>query len=138
MSSANHEIFSAWLTAYGKAWEEKDEKAFAALFTPDALYYWTPHDDPKQGRNEIAAAFRCATSRQEDISFRFEILSVTTESGVAHWQCEFDRTPTRRRIHLDGIMKTSFSKEWKGREFHEWWHTDEPCAEIARTHGPSD
>ncbi len=138
MSSANHDIFSAWLTAYGKAWEERDDNAFAALFTAGALYYWMPHEDPKKGRNEIASAFRCATSRQQAISFAFEILSVTTEFGVARWQCEFDRTTTGRRVHLDGIMKISFDKEWKGEEFREWWHTDEPCAEIARAHGSSD
>ncbi len=131
MVSIDEKIFSAWLTAYGKAWEERDSRAFAALFAPGALYYWTPHDEPNRGRRQIADAFRCATSRQAGIVFAYDILSVNAEQGMAHWHCEFDRTTTDRHIHLDGIMRIIFDEERKGKEFREWWHTDEPCSEIS-------
>ena len=45
--------FEAWLRGYKKAWEGRDAEAAAALFTPDAEYYWTPFDPPQRGRAAI-------------------------------------------------------------------------------------
>ncbi len=65
--------FKAWLASLGQAWEARDAEAFAALFTEDVRYYWTPFEAPKEGREGVAAAFRAAVARQSDIRFGFEI-----------------------------------------------------------------
>ena len=57
--------FEEWLAAYGAAWEAKDGAAFAGLFEKDALYYWTPFEDPQKGRDEIKTAFDDAVAGRE-------------------------------------------------------------------------
>lgn len=116
-----------WLEAYGKAWEEKDADSFTGLFSPDVLYYWTPFEEPKRGRDGLAQAFHAAVSRQRDIHFTSKILATATEGkGIAHWHCAFDRIGTGVRVSLDGIFLMEFGDDDRCSVFREWWHSDEP------------
>ncbi len=123
------EDFHRWLDAYGKAWETGDPVAVIELFTPDARYHWTPFEEPKRGREEIAVAWRNATSRQEDIHFSHEIVTVAGRDGIARWWCELVRTPTGRRVKLDGIFLLTFRVGQAGgilcERLREWWHSEE-------------
>ncbi len=117
--------FENWLQAYGAAWQAKDASAFAALFEEDGLYYWTPFEDPKKGRDEIAAAFSDAVANQQDIDFGARLLYVQAQLGAAHWSCAFTRTNTGERVHLDGIFVVQFNDKGSALSFREWWHSDE-------------
>ncbi len=117
--------FVQWLRDYGAAWENKDAGAFAALFEDDALYYWTPFDDAKKGREEITAAFSEAVATQTDIDFGARPLYVQAQLGAAHWSCAFTRTETGRRVHIDGIFVVQFGAGGRALSFREWWHSDE-------------
>ena len=125
----NHESFHHWLTAYGRAWENHDPESAAELFTPNALYYWTPFDPPKKGRQGIIEAWRQATSRQEDIRFMFEILSIDGNSGLAHWSAILIRKTSGQHVRLDGILRAEFDESDLCCEFREWWHSDEGVAD---------
>jgi len=46
---------TAWLEAYGEAFERQDPDAGAALFTPDATYQWGPFGELLRGPDEIRA-----------------------------------------------------------------------------------
>lgn len=115
----------AWLSAYGKAWEHRDALAFSELFTTDARYYWTPFDQPNEGRDEVREAVEAAVSNQENIEFEAEVLALTSDGALARWRCFFDRIPAGKRVHLDGIFLLEFSREGLCRHFREWWHSDE-------------
>jgi ketosteroid isomerase-like protein len=116
-----------WLRAYGDAWERKDAEAFTCLFSPNVLYYWTPFEEPKQGRDGLAEAVLAAVSRQRDIHFTSEILATGSEAwGIAHWHCTFDRIGTGVRVSLDGIFLMEFDEGGLCTVFREWWHSDEP------------
>ncbi len=117
--------FEGWLSAYGAAWEAKDSSGFADLFADDALYYWTPFEDPKKGQGEVAAAFAQAVANQQDIEFGGRLLYVQAQLGAAHWSCAFTRTSTGARVHLDGIFVVQFGNDGKALSFRQWWHTDE-------------
>jgi ketosteroid isomerase-like protein len=117
--------FEAWLDRYGRAWEARDGEAATPLFTPDALYWWTPFEAPKRGRAEIARAWNDAVSRQSDVRFRHEVLSVDGSRGVARWQTSLTRTATGRRVRIDGILLVEMTDDGLCREFREWWHSDE-------------
>ena len=119
------EQFEAWLKAYGEAWEAKDAARFAALFDENALYYWTPFEDPQRGRDEIAAAVANAVANQYEIDFGGRVLYVQAQLGAAHWSCSFTRKATGLRVHLDGIFVVQFSEDGKALSFREWWHSDE-------------
>lgn len=115
----------SWLCAYGRAWERKEKDAFANLFAPDARYYWTPFEEPKRGRKEVAQAFESAVAGQESISFRSTVLLADGRSSLAHWHCSFDRVPGGRRVELDGIFQMEFDAEGCCLVFREWWHSNE-------------
>jgi hypothetical protein len=119
------ETFSRWLDAYGRAWEARDPEAAQCLFTEDAVYHWTPFDEPKRGRRAIADAWRAATARQADVHFEHEILVVTSGSGIARWRTSFLRLATGRRIRLDGILVASLGPGDLCSHFREWWHSTE-------------
>lgn len=117
--------FQSWLSAYGKAWEAQNAKAFAALFEDTALYYRTPFEDAKKGRAEIATAFSSAVGKQRDIDFGARILYVEAQLGAAHWSCALTHARTGKRVHMDGIFVVQFAESGKALSFREWWHTDE-------------
>lgn len=99
------------------------------LYSPDVLYYWTPFDEPKRGLEEITAASHEASSRQEKIEFSYEVLAVKGNRGWARWSCSFVRVSTRRKVHIDGILQSTFDDDGRCTEFREWWHSDEPISE---------
>ncbi len=118
--------FREWMQGYGQAWQRRDPETAAKLFTHDALYYWTPFDEPKRGREGIAAAWREATSRQRNVEFSFEVLAVTGRLGIASWHTALERRATARRVELDGILAAEFDSDSAlCRVFREWWHSTE-------------
>jgi hypothetical protein len=83
---SNH--FDSWLAAYGRAWERRDAQAFAALFTPDVRYHWTPFEEPRVGRDAVAEAFERPLSGKETSDSRPrrcpEAIRVASLTGNAH------------------------------------------------------
>jgi ketosteroid isomerase-like protein len=116
---SNH--FDSWLAAYGRAWERRDAQAFAALFTPDVRYHWTPFEETRVGRDAVAEAFEAAVVRQRDIRFTASALS----RCIAHWQCSFKRAGRDYTVRLDGMFVVEFADSGLCRIFREWWHSDE-------------
>lgn len=117
--------FEKWLGRYGGAWESRDPKAAAALFTEHAEYYWTPFGEPKRGLREIEVAWAQATGRQRDVRFRFQILAASRRLGIATWHTHLVRAATGREIEIDGILVAEFDDSGCCRVFREWWHSTE-------------
>lgn len=117
--------FERWLAGYGEAWETRDAIAVVHLFSEDALYHWTPFDDPKRGHAGIAEAWRQATSCQEDVHFTFTVWSLQGMTGVAHWHTTFRRRSTGREVEIDGVLSAEFDPSGRCAVFREWWHSDE-------------
>ena len=114
--------FEAWLRGYKAAWETRDPAAAAALFTPDAEYYWTPFDAPHHGRAGIAAAWEAAVAGQKDVRFDYTVVAVTSATGVAHWHTRLTSVPEGGAVELDGIAIVEFARPGQCRTFREWWH----------------
>lgn len=115
--------FQTWLEAYGRAWEEGDAAAAAALFAPDAAYYETPFDPPMTGREAIIAYWQeGAASAQRDVRFQYKALAVAGDLGLNHWTAAFTRVPSGVRVRLDGVMAVRFDTDGRCVEFREWWH----------------
>ncbi|HUF68375.1 MAG TPA: nuclear transport factor 2 family protein [Longimicrobiales bacterium] len=119
-----------WLAAYGLAWERSDAQAFAALFTPDVHYHWTPFEEARVGRDAVAQAFEAAVVRQRDIRFAASVLSRGDPGGIAHWQCSFRRAGADYTVRLDGMLMVEFADSGLCRIFREWWHSDEGVLAI--------
>ncbi len=110
-----------WLAAYEFAWENRDPDAAAAIFTPNALYYETPHADPFQGRAGIAEYWAKVTADQRDIDFASEIVAVEGNVGVASWTASLASRSTGNRIELNGVFVLQFAPDGLCSELREWW-----------------
>jgi uncharacterized protein (TIGR02246 family) len=113
-----------WLDAYGRAWERKDSAAFVGCFADDALYAWGPWTEPLRGRDEIAARFEQAVSRQHDVRFGHEPVAVTPDGrGIARWWVSMDVPGTGRVEEDEGIFLVTLRSDGLCTEFREWWNS---------------
>jgi len=114
--------FKTWLDAYDRAWESRDAKAAADVFTEDAAYQETPFVEPMRGRAEILAYWSHVANSQEQIRFEYKILAVTEEIGIAHWWASFTRIPDKTRVDLDGIFVITLGSDGRCTFLREWWN----------------
>jgi SnoaL-like domain len=114
-----------WLEAYGRAWEGRDPRAAAELFTEDATYQETPFVEPARGRDAIHKYWENVARTQQDIHFQFEVLALTDRGCFAQWHSTFLRLPQNIRLELDGIFLLSFSPQGRCTALREWWHRKE-------------
>jgi len=114
--------FKSWLDAYGRAWEARDAKAAADVFTEDAAYQETPFVEPMRGRAEILAYWSHVAGTQEQVRFGYKVLAVTDEIGIAHWWASFTRIPDKTRVNLDGIFVITLGADGRCAFLREWWN----------------
>lgn len=117
--------FEAWIEAYGKAWIARDSNRFGALFAEDAIYYWTPFNEPLKGREAIVAAFSKAVGGERDIEYGARVLYTSAELGAAHWSAALTKLRGGKRQHLDGIFVVVFNEAGKAISLRQWHHQDE-------------
>ncbi len=117
----NRALFKHWLDALEKAWINRDPKAAADICANDVLYYETPFDSPLKSKEEVEQLWKDVPKSQKDISFKYEILSITAKIGIAHWQASFTRVPSMIRDTLDGIFLVKLDENGFCKEFHQWW-----------------
>jgi len=122
VSATDHEAFESWLAAYGRAWEARDPRAAAELFSEAATYRETPFEEPARGRKAIADYWSRVTSGHERVRFGHEILAVADDTGIARWRASFRSTSSGRPVELDGIFVIRMGADGRCKEFREWWH----------------
>jgi len=112
----------SWLKDYKEAWETMDADKVVLLFTEDATYREDPYKVPFQGRKGIHKYWATVTADQKDVEFTYEVLSVTGNTGIAHWHSEFLQPSSGTTIILDGIFILKFSQGELCHSLKEWWH----------------
>ena len=131
-----------FMQGYKKAWEERDEAQFCALFAEDGEYHNTPFA-VQRGHAQLAAYWQ-RVKLQEDVQVRYEILASTPAGGIAHWHVTYQvaseelfriwvqSTGTNLvarkagdplpRMVLDGVLKAEFDGGLCTR-CDIWWHS---------------
>ena len=120
---------TTWLDAYGDAWESRDPDSAASLFSEDSSYKVTPYEDAHLGRSGIRQYWESVTANQRNVDFEHTPLSVTGNTGIAHWSAQFDIEPGDTHLELDGIFVLEFGEDGKCQKLREWWHLKSPDAE---------
>lgn len=120
---------AAWLDAYGDAWESRDADKAASLFAEDSSYQVTPYEIAHTGREGVRHYWESVTANQRNVEFKFRPLSITGNTGIAHWSAQFDIEPDDVHIELDGIFVLEFDEDGKCRQLREWWHLRSQDAE---------
>lgn len=132
-----------FMQGYRRAWEQRDEKLFCALFAEDGVYHNTPFAE--QRGHAAMAAYWQRVKLQEDIALTYEIVARTANAGVAHWHVTYQvaseelfriwaassgtnllaRKPgdPLPRLALDGILQAGFDAGGRCRTCRLWWHS---------------
>jgi ketosteroid isomerase-like protein len=113
---------SNWLDAYGNAWETRDADAAARIFSADATYQVTPYEEPHRGQEGVHKYWAGVTENQRNVQFDYEAISVSGNTGIAHWSAMFDVAPDGPKLELNGIFVLEFDESGKVRQLREWWH----------------
>lgn len=116
------QALESWLQKYGAAWEARDAAAAGKLFTPDATYHEMPFDAPKQGRAGIEEYWRTVTAEHRDVKFESKVISVSGNTGVAHWHTRLKIASTGATLELDGVFVLEFDEKGVCKSLREWWH----------------
>jgi len=119
-SAGSFEAAQQWLSAYRRAWEERDPDAAAGLFTENGSYAWGPFEEPMRGRKAIWERWAEVTRHQRDVDFGSEMLGVLRSGAVARWWCSFAVEGVR--VELEGIFLIALTADGECREFREWWN----------------
>jgi ketosteroid isomerase-like protein len=114
------EQIQAWLDRYGRAWEERDADAAAALFTADAVYREQPSDEPYRGREGVHAYWSRVTATQSDIRFRAGRAVGSGAHAAAEWWVTLRNEGAD--VTLAGEFFLVFDESGLVRELREYWH----------------
>jgi SnoaL-like domain len=114
--------FQSWLDDYGRAWESRDPRAAAELFTEAGTYRVTPFLKPMCGRKAIFEYWEHVARTEKDVRFGYEILAVTVEVCIARWWATFVIVPPGLQTNLDGIFLISLDVDRRCKSLQEWWH----------------
>jgi limonene-1,2-epoxide hydrolase len=131
-----------FMQGYQRAWEQRDEGLFTALFTADGRYHNTPFA-VQTGHAELAAYWQ-RVKLQEDPRVRYEVLAASADAGLAHWHVTYQvaseelfeiwarSTGTNLiarqsgdplpRMLLDGVLQARF-EAGLCCECRLWWHS---------------
>jgi ketosteroid isomerase-like protein len=114
------QAMTAWLTAFGDAWEQGDADAAAALFAPGATFQPSPFGELVRGRSGIAAHWAEVMSGQQAIRFQGEVLGVGTTYGIAHWRAVIGHPDDRSNRVVDGILLAAFDRRGRATSVRSW------------------
>jgi uncharacterized protein (TIGR02246 family) len=120
--SMTRDAFAHWLDSYGHAWEARSPEASADLFADDGIYQVTPFLEPMRGKQAILEYWTHVAQTQQNIQFRYEILAITPDHGVARWWASFVIVPPGLQTKLDGIFLISLDENGRCQSLREWWH----------------
>jgi ketosteroid isomerase-like protein len=111
-----------WIDAYGRAWEERDADAAAAIFTEDALYRDHPFGPPHAGQDGVRSYWANVTSTQNEVQVRFG--SPVVASDGRHAAVEFWVTMLNggAEVTLTGVLVLRFAADGRCEELREAWH----------------
>jgi hypothetical protein len=131
-----------FMAGYRAAWEQRDDRLFCALFTPDGEYHNTPFA-VQRGHAQLAEYWQ-RVKLQQDVRLDFEVLASWPQGGIAHWHVTYQvaseelfqiwarstgtnlvaRQPGEPlpRMVLDGVLQARFEGELC-RECRLWWHS---------------
>lgn len=108
------EAFTAWLTAFGDAWEAGDASRLSPLFTVGASFAPDPFAQVVRGRRTLLTHFEELFAAWPGASFSAQVLGVGDTYGVAHW-----RVSSADRA-MDGVWVVALDGRGRCESLREW------------------
>ncbi|MBT0770078.1 nuclear transport factor 2 family protein [Kineosporia sp. J2-2] len=123
-----------WIARYARAWRERSPEDVVELFTPDAVYFYSPTAAPRVGREQIAAHWKRSSDTFADLDLRFgEPVREGDRATVEMWATMRDpawherrtgRTPAAGEdwMTFPGILVLRFTPEGLCSEHREYYN----------------
>jgi hypothetical protein len=111
-----------WVDAYGRAWNDADADAAAALFTEEAEYRSSPFREPAVGSDGIRAYWERATSSQEEVDVRMGTPIVAGNVAAVEWWTTM--RDDGEWITLPGCLLLRFAPDGRCEALREYWHVE--------------
>ena len=109
-----------WLDAYFAAWRSNQAAQVEALFAAEAVYSYGPFREPARGREQIVANW-VADGAPLIVEYRYDILAVHADTGIAHWNIRQKAQLHEPTLELDGILVLRFDANGRCVEHLEWF-----------------
>jgi hypothetical protein len=119
-SGSRVDVFSAWLTGMGDAWERGDAAGLTGLFTVGATFAPDPFADVVRGRRAIVAWLEGAVAGWHGSAFAAQVLGAGDTYGVAHW-----RVASAERA-IDGVWVVALDGHGRCESLREWSSASAP------------
>lgn len=112
----NRDIAKAWVEGYRKAWESNDPADIRAIFTEDAIYNGSAHDEsPAVGIEAIVTAWLDGLDEPGTTTFEWEILAVDGDLAIVRGTSTYPDTV------FDNLWLVRIAEDGRASEFTDWW-----------------
>ena len=112
-----------WAQAYGRAWEERDAEAAAALFTEDAEYRAHPFMEPNRGRDGVRAYWTEVTATQANVGVRLGRPFVDGDRATVEFWTTMENGGAE--VTLTGCLLLRFDGSGLCSHLREYWFFQE-------------
>ena len=114
------QTLDGWVEGYRLAWQNRDAKAAASLFTHDATYRSNIFEDAHLGRAGVEAYWKSTTSTQSDVRVRMGRPFVDgPRVSVEFWT---NMKVDNEEVTLPGCLLLDFDDNWLCHGLREYWH----------------
>ncbi len=121
----DEEFLAAWVGKLGRAWEDRDQQAAAALFSPAVVYRENPFALALHGRAAVEEYWRSEMADHTHVRCWFDVIAAAGSTGIAHWRTTLTRGGTGAQVALDGLIVVQFNPAGECCSLREWWHAQE-------------
>ncbi len=114
--------FEKWLEEYLKPQEKRSAEKIKELFAEDGVYWYGPYFEPRKGVDAIYDHHRNALSHQEQINYKWKVLAITDEYGIAWFDLTLKDIQPGEPGAYQGIFKIHINDQNKCTLFEEWYN----------------
>lgn len=117
----NRDSVQVWLNNYVDAWRTYDAARIGDLFSEDALYFFSPFDDPVRGRDAIAANWLESPDAPDSWEASYSVVAVEGNVAVANGRTRYLRPEGSVEREFDNIFIVEFDADARCNRFREWY-----------------
>ena len=112
--------FEEWLTKFGNTWCAQDPDKTMELFSKDVEYYESVFEKPCANWDEVYNLWKVVPDNQKDVTYKFQLTSITEDLAVANWQVTRTLMPSNTKQNIDGIFVIKLNKKGLCNYFKQW------------------
>ena len=117
----NRESLQAWLDKYVEAWRTYEPSQIKDLFSEDALYFYSPFDDPVRGREAIVSAWLAEPDPAGSWEAHYAPVAVEGNVGIAQGRTHYPPRGGGVERKFDNIFVMHFDEAGRCARFTAWF-----------------